>query len=200
MKIVKRNGTEVKFDREKIANAIRKANRSVPPADQLPEFGIQKIAMAIEGKYSTSSTPPTVELVQDEVIDRLMEAGAHKLAHSYTIYRYEHELLRKANSTDARILSIVDGENAEAKVENANKNPTIISTQRDYIAGEVSKDISRRLLLPTEVTKAHDEGIIHFHDMDYFVCHSTNCNLVNLDDMLQNGTVISGTKIDKPHR
>ena len=200
MKIVKRNGTEVKFDREKIANAIRKANRSVPPADQLPEFGIQKIAMAIEGKYSASSTPPTVELVQDEVIDRLMEAGAHKLAHSYTIYRYEHELLRKANSTDARILSIVDGENAEAKVENANKNPTIISTQRDYIAGEVSKDISRRLLLPTEVTKAHDEGIIHFHDMDYFVCHSTNCNLVNLDDMLQNGTVISGTKIDKPHR
>ncbi len=200
MKIIKRNGTEVEFDRDKIANAIRKANASVSPVDQLPEYGIQKIAMSIEGKYANSKTPPTVENIQDEVIEQITEAGAHKLAHSYTVYRYEHELLRKANSTDARILTIVGGDNAEAKVENANKNPTIISTQRDYIAGEVSKDMSRRLLLPNEVTKAHDEGIIHFHDMDYFICHSTNCNLVNLDDILQNGTVISGTKIEKPHR
>lgn len=164
MKIIKRNGTEVEFDPDKIANAIRKANASVSPADQLPEYGIQKIAMSIEGKYASSKTPPTVENIQDEVIERIMEAGAHKLAHSYTVYRYEHELLRKANSTDARILTIVGGDNAEAKVENANKNPTIISTQRDYIAGEVSKDMSRRLLLPKEVTKAHDEGIIHFHE------------------------------------
>ena len=164
MKVIKRNGTEVEFDREKIMSAIRKANKSVSPVDQLPEFGVQKIAMSIEGKYAGTKTPPTVEQIQDDVIERLMEAGAHKLAHSYTIYRYEHAMLRKSNSTDARILTIVDGENAEAKVENANKNPTIISTQRDYIAGEVSKDMSRRLLLPPEVTKAHDEGIIHFHE------------------------------------
>lgn len=200
MKIIKRNGSEMNFDPEKIEKAILKANLSVAPADQITEEKAREISLNIAEECSSMSTPPTVESVQDKVVLAIMKAGYYPLAENYITYRYEHELLRKENSTDARILSIVDCSNAEAKVENANKNPEIISVQRDYIAGEASRDITERLLLPAEIVKAHREGIIHFHDSDYFVGHAYNCCLVNLDDMLQNGTVISGTLIEKPHR
>ena len=200
MKIIKRNGTEAEFDRQKIVNAIMGANRSVGAKDAMPEANAIAIAKALEYECSTLSTPATVESIQDKVILRIMMAGYFNLARVYIVYRYEHELLRKSNTTDAKILAIVNGTSAEAKGENANKNPDIISVQRDYIAGEVSRDITDRLLLPTEVTQAHREGIIHFHDADYFLGHAHNCDLVNLDDMLQNGTVISGTLIERPHR
>lgn len=200
MKVIKRDGTEVEFDSQKIVDAIMKANTSVSPEEVLPEAKAKGIADAIAYAYSTSVTPPSVESIQDKVIMSLMKAGAYRLAMNYTTYRYEHELLRKNNSTDSKIISLVDGCNAEAQVENSNKNPVLISTQRDYIAGETSRDITERLLLPTEITKAHKEGIIHFHDGDYFLEREHNCELVNLDDMLQNGTVISGTLIEKPHR
>ena len=200
MKIIKRNGSEAEFDRQKIEKAILKANKAVGPADAMPEAEAVAIAEAIEYECNQLGTPPTVEGVQDKVILRIMMAGYYNLAHEYIVYRYEHELLRKGNSTDAKIMAIVDGKSAVAKGENANKNPDIISVQRDYIAGEVSRDITNRLLLPAEITKAHEEGVIHFHDSDYFLGHAHNCDLVNLDDMLQNGTVISGTLIEKPHR
>ncbi|RGC58402.1 anaerobic ribonucleoside-triphosphate reductase [Agathobaculum butyriciproducens] len=199
MKIRKRNGSEVDFNHSKITKAILKANVSVGVNDRLTEAKAEEIAKSIEAKCMTANTLPSVESVQDMVVYALMKVGAYHLANNYITYRYKHELLRKANSTDAKILSIVDGSNAEAKEENANKNPEIVSVQCDYIAGEVSRDITERLLLPAEITAAHKEGIIHFHDGDYFIKHAYNCCLVNLEDMLQNGTVISGTKIDKPH-
>lgn len=200
MKIIKRDGSEAEFNVQKIVKAILKANNSVGPSDAIPADNAKRIASAIEHECEQLGTPPTVENVQDKVILRIMMDGYYNLAREYITYRYEHELLRKGNSTDAKILAIVDNKSVEAKGENANKNPDIISVQRDYIAGEVSRDISDRLLLPAEVTKAHREGIIHFHDSDYFLGHAHNCDLVNLDDMLQNGTVISGTLIERPHR
>lgn len=200
MKVIKRNGAEVDFDASKIVKAILKANASVSPAEALPEQRAREIAARIQQEYSSTLTPPTVEGIQDKVVVALMAAGAYQLANNYVVYRYEHELLRRANSTDAKILSIVDGNNSQAKVENSNKNPDINSVQRDYIAGETSRDITERLLLPAEITAAHKEGIIHFHDSDYYAQRMHNCDLVNLDDMLQNGTVISGTLIERPHR
>jgi anaerobic ribonucleoside-triphosphate reductase len=200
MKVIKRNGSEVPFDASKIENAIRKANQSVSPAEALSPEKAHAISLQIQKDCSALSAPPSVEDIQDRVVEALMKAGAYKLASNYITYRYEHALLRKENSTDARILSIVDCSNDEAKVENANKNPEIISVQRDYIAGEASRDITERLLLPAEIVEAHRAGIIHFHDSDYYIGHAYNCCLVNLDDMLQHGTVISGTLIEKPHR
>ena len=200
MKIIKRDGSEVEFNKAKIVKAILSANNSVSPNDTLPVQEAENIALAIQEKIIKAEVSSTVEDIQDMVIHRLMQAGAYQLAQNYTEYRYKHELMRRANSTDARILSIVGGTNAEAKVENSNKNPDIISVQRDYIAGETSRDISERILLPEDVVAAHKDGRIHFHDTDYFIGRAYNCCLVNMDDMLQNGTVISGTLIEKPHR
>lgn len=200
LKIRKRNGQEVDFDRQKIVKAITKANHTMPIKDQISEGRIALIAQDIERGCLADKTLPTVESVQDAVIMQLMKNGAYKLAMDYTTYRYQHELRRKMNTTDQKVFAIVDGVSAEAKEENSNKNTDIIPTQRDYIAGEVSRDLTRRYLLPPEVMAAHDKGLIHFHDADYFAQHSHNCCLCNLDDMLQNGTVITGTLIEKPHR
>ena len=200
MKIIKRDGTEVENDKGKNVKAINAANRSVAPKDELPMEEAERIAQDIQDTYKSSTSPLSVEEVQDMVIYRLMQAGAYRLAQNYTVYRYKHELIRKANSTDKRILSIVNGTNADAKTENSNKNPDIISVQRDYIAGETSRDITERILLPDDVVAAHKEGIIHFHDTDYFLTKEHNCSLVNIDDMLQNGTIINGTLIERPHR
>ena len=198
MKIIKRNGSEAEFDRQKIVIAIGKANRSVEDQDKILEEEIEKIAEEIE-KTCEGGATPSVEAVQDMVEKKLMERQAFELCKHYITYRYTRALARHANTTDDRILSLIDLKNEEAKQENANKNPIINSTQRDYMAGEVSKDISARILLPADVVKAHEEGIIHFHDMDYFAQRMHNCDLVNLEDMLQNGTVITGTLIEKPH-
>lgn len=200
LKIRKRNGQEVEFDRQKIVSAVERANRSVPAKEQLDDNTIQNIAREIEQEYIGNNTLPSVEGVQDAVIMRIMKAGAHRLAMNYTTYRYQHELRRKMNTTDEKVFAIVNGVSAEAKEENSNKNTDILPTQRDYIAGEVSRDLTRRYLLPQDIMEAHDKGKIHFHDSDYFLQHSHNCELVNLDDMLQNGTVITGTLIEKPHR
>lgn len=200
MHIIKRDGKEVEFDYSKIMRAIEKANLSVKEGDRVTGDIVENIAMAIETYYNINGGVPTVEDVQDMVIDKLMMNGAYHLARSYIVYRYEHELKRRANTTDAKVLSIVGGYNSEAKVENANKNPDIISVQRDYIAGEVSRDITMRMLLPEDIVTANNNGVIHFHDSDYFISKAYNCCLVNLDDMLQNGTVITGTLIEKPHR
>ena len=198
MKIIKRNGSEAEFDRQKIVIAIGKANRSVEDQDKILEEEIERIAEEIE-KTCEGGATPSVEAVQDMVEKKLMERQAFELCKHYITYRYTRALARHANTTDDRILSLIDLKNEEAKQENANKNPIINSTQRDYMAGEVSKDISARILLPADVVKAHEEGIIHFHDMDYFAQRMHNCDLVNLEDMLQNGTVITGTLIEKPH-
>lgn len=200
MKIIKRSGEEVRFSAAKIVKAIQQANTSVSPDEALPKEEAKAIADDIQRELSTSSTPHTVEDIQDRVVVSIMKAGKFQLANNYIVYRYQHEQLRKANSTDSKIMSIVNGTNAQAKVENSNKNPDIISVQRDYIAGETSRDITERLLLDPDIVDAHRKGIIHFHDSDYFIQRSHNCDLVNLDDMLQNGTVISGTLIEKPHR
>ena len=200
MKIRKRNGIEVEFDFAKIENAIKKANESVAVSERLPEEIIHVIAKGIEAQCEASGGVPTVESVQDMVEIELMTHKAYRLAKNYTTYRYQHELQRKANTTDEKILAIVNRTSAETKEENSNKNPDIVSVQRDYVSGEVSRDMTRRLLLPPDIMKAHDEGMIHFHDSDYFLQHMHNCDLVNLDDMLQNGTVISDTLIEKPHR
>lgn len=200
MKIIKRSGEEVQFSAAKIVKAIQQANTSVSPDEALPKEETKAIADDIQRELSTSSTPHTVEDIQDRVVVGIMKAGKFQLANNYITYRYQHEQLRKANSTDSKIMSIVNGTNAQAKVENSNKNPDIISVQRDYIAGETSRDITERLLLDPDIVDAHRKGIIHFHDSDYFIQRSHNCDLVNLDDMLQNGTVISGTLIEKPHR
>ena len=199
MKVIKRSGEEVPFDRGKIEKALEKANPEVAPAEQLTGVEITGIALEIEATVSLLDRAVSVEEIQDMVEDALIDTGHAKLMRVYTQYRFKHAMLRQENTTDSRILALVDRNNEEAKQENANKNPMINSTQRDYIAGEVSRDITNRLLLPADVVKAHEEGILHFHDSDYFVGHEHNCCLINLEDMLQNGTVISGTMIEKPH-
>lgn len=198
MKIMKRNGKEVEFNKVKIEEAIRKANTSVDQFEQATPLQITMIATYIEGICKDMDHIPTVEDVQDMVEDKLIQFDRIKLSKNYTKYRYKRELARKANTTDEQILSLLDCANEDVKQENSNKNPTIASTQRDYMAGEVSKDLSKRLLLPADVVQAHEEGIIHFHDMDYFSQRIKNCCLINLDDMLQNGTVISETMIERP--
>lgn len=199
MRILKRDGVEVEFDRKKIERAIEKANKSVTANERLSEDVIKDIALEIEKECSAAGTIPTVESVQDKVIYAIMSAGAYVLANNYIIYRYTHALQRQKNTTDDKISAILQLKSQAAMEENSNKNPTIVSTQRDYMAGEVSRDLTRRKLLPEDIIHAHDEGRIHFHDSDYFAQASHNCDLVNLEDMLQNGTCISGTLIERPH-
>lgn len=199
MKIIKRNGTEVIFDITKIIAAITKANNADDSSRELSREQIVRIAAAVEKKCDSMNRAPSVEEIQDMVEQKIMEQGAFEVAKRYIKYRYNRTLVRRANTTDNQILSLIECNNEEVKQENSNKNPTVNSVQRDYMAGEVSKDISKRLLLPREIVKAHEEGLIHFHDMDYYAQHMHNCDLVNLEDMLQNGTVISGTLIEKPH-
>lgn len=199
MKIIKRNGEEAVFDISKIATAITKANNQVPLNEQLSREQIQAIAGRIADICSQSATEMNVEAIQDLVEKEIMKQGAFSIAKLYITYRYRHELMRKANSTDKQILSLLECCNEEVKQENSNKNSTVVSVQRDYMAGEVSKDITKRFLLDEDIVQAHEDGLIHFHDADYFAQHMHNCDLVNLEDMLQNGTVISGTKIDTPH-
>lgn len=199
MKITKRNGQEVEFNKIKIENAIRKANASVEANERAEDVEITLIAASIEAMFQSLERIPTVEEVQDTVEDMLMRFDRKKLAKKYITYRYTRELARKANTTDDKLLSLLDRNNEEAKQENSNKNPIINSTQRDYMAGEVSKDLTMRVLLPEEIVRAHQEGIIHFHDSDYYAQREHNCDLINLEDMLQNGTVISETMIEKPH-
>ena len=199
MVVIKRDGTEVDFNINKIINAIKGANNEVPENEQLTESEINTISLHVQKDCESMQFTPHIEDIQDMVENEITSIGAYKVAKRYILYRYEHELLRKKNTTDAAILSLVDCNNEEIKQENSNKNPLINSTQRDYIAGEVSKDLTKRLLLPDKIWKAHEEGLIHFHDADYYLQHMNNCGLVNLEDMLQNGTVISGTMIEKPH-
>ena len=199
MRIIKRNSSEAEFDRNKIANAIRKANFASDPSERVPEEAIQAMTDAVTAACAALGRAPGVEEVQDMVERQLMSHGAYEVAKRYITYRYTRALVRQSNTTDKKILSLIECTNEEAKQENANKNPVINSTQRDYMAGEVSKDISERILLPSDIVEAHNEGIIHFHDMDYYAQHMHNCDLVNLEDMLQNGTVITGTLIEKPH-
>ena len=199
MKIIKRNGSEVIFDITKIIIAITKANESVPEADRMTPVQIQRIAQSVELQCQQMGRAPTVEEIQDMVEHQIMAHGAFEVAKSYITYRYTRSLVRKSNTTDDKILSLIECNNEEAKQENSNKNPVVNSTQRDYMAGEVSRDITSRILLPKDIVDAHNEGLIHFHDADYFAQHMHNCDLVNLEDMLQNGTVITGTLIEKPH-
>jgi len=198
MKIIKRSGQEVEFDISKIENAIRKANQVVDCRNAMSENRIKLIAEEVAGVCEARDRAMTVEEVQDVVENKIMEMGSHEIAKKYIVYRYKRALARKANTTDEQILSLIECNNEDVKQENSNKNPTINSVQRDYMAGEVSKDVSARLLLPADVVQAHKDGLIHFHDMDYYAQHMHNCDLVNLEDMLQNGTVISGTMIEKP--
>ena len=199
MKLIKRNGSEVIFDGEKISVAVRKANEAVDPSNRITEKAIELITENVVRECELMNRAVSVEEVQDMVEDQIMKLGAFTLAKAYITYRYKRELVRKSNTTDDKILTLIECNNEEVKQENANKNPTVNSVQRDYMAGEVSKDITRRILLPEDIVRAHEEGIIHFHDADYFAQHMHNCDLVNLEDMLQNGTVISGTMIEKPH-
>ena len=199
MKLIKRSGAEVVFEKEKISAAIIKANNAVDPSASISESEIRKITDRVEKKCEKLRRAVTVEEVQDMVEDEIMRLGAFVLAKAYITYRYRRALVRKSNTTDDKILSLIECNNEEVKQENSNKNPTVNSVQRDYMAGEVSKDITRRLLLSEDIVKAHEEGLIHFHDADYFAQHMHNCDLVNLGDMLENGTVISGTMIEKPH-
>ena len=199
MKIIKRNGAEVPFDIRKIEVAVTKANGSVAEADRMTPVQIRRIAESVELQCQKMNRAPTVEEIQDMVEHHIMAHGAFEVAKHYITYRYTRSLVRKANTTDDKILSLIECNNEEAKQENSNKNPVVNSTQRDYMAGEVSRDITNRLLLPQDIVEAHEEGIIHFHDTDYFAQHMHNCDLVNLEDMLQNGTVITGTMIEKPH-
>ncbi len=199
MKIIKRNGEEVIFDIRKIVTAIEKANAAVPESDRISEEYIQAVAAKVSNQCHASKVELNVEAIQDLVETELMKIGAFNIAKLYITYRYRHMLMRKQNSTDKQILSLLECANEEVKQENSNKNSTVVSVQRDYMAGEVSKDITKRFLLDEDIVQAHNEGILHFHDADYFAQHMHNCDLVNLEDMLQNGTVISGTKIDRPH-
>ena len=199
MKLIKRNGSEVTFDRSKISAAVRAANRAVDEQYRISELDVDTIALVVEQACLALGRSVGVEEVQDLVEREIMKLGAFELAKAYITYRYKRELVRRSNTTDDKIMSLIECNNEEVKQENANKNPTVNSVQRDYMAGEVSKDITRRILLPEDIVKAHEEGIIHFHDADYFAQHMHNCDLVNLEDMLQNGTVISGTMIEKPH-
>ncbi len=199
MKVIKRNGSEVVFDISKIITAITKANDAVEPDARMTSMQIKRIAEAVELNCIRMNRAPGVEEIQDLVESQIMAHGAYEVAKKYITYRYTRTLVRRSNTTDERILSLIECCNEEAKQENANKNPTVNSVQRDYMAGEVSRDITNRILLPEEIVKAHEEGIIHFHDTDYYAQHMHNCDLVDLEDMLQNGTVISGTMIERPH-
>ena len=197
--VIKRNGQEVKFDITKIINAIRKANKEVKPIHQLNDYQILGVADTVAKKVGESTHAVNVEDIQDMVETGIMEMRGYEVAQKYVRYRYRRELARKSNTTDEEILSLIDQANEEVKQENSNKNPVINSTQRDYMAGEVSKDLTRRVLLPEDIVRAHEAGIIHFHDADYYAQKEHNCDLINLEDMLQNGTVISQTMIEKPH-
>ena len=197
--IIKRNGEEVVFDVSKIVNAIKKANKEVPPIHQMNKYQIQAVADNIANEVRISPHAVHVEDIQDMVETGIMEMRGFEVAQKYVRYRYKRNLARKSNTTDDGILALIDQANEEVKQENSNKNPVINSTQRDYMAGEVSKDLTRRVLLPEEIVNAHEQGIIHFHDSDYFAQKEHNCDLINLEDMLQNGTVISETMIEKPH-
>ncbi len=199
MKIIKRSGAEVVFDPQKIVIAITKANESVVPSSRMTPIQIKRIAEDVESAAMNMNRSLNVEEIQDMVEDQIMNQRAFDVARNYITYRYNRALVRKSNTTDEQILSLIECNNEEVKQENSNKNPTVNSVQRDYMAGEVSKDITKRLLLPKDIVEAHEQGIIHFHDADYFAQHMHNCDLVNLEDMLQNGTVISGTFIEKPH-
>ncbi|MCH5275936.1 MAG: anaerobic ribonucleoside-triphosphate reductase [Lachnospiraceae bacterium] len=198
MKIIKRSGSEVTFDMSKIEAAIRKANASVMDSEKMSEKQIKGITLSVENACESMQRSPSVEEIQDMVENEIMNQRAFSVARNYITYRYKRALVRKANSTDEQILSLLECNNEEVKQENSNKNPTVNSVQRDYMAGEVSKDITKRFLLPSDIVEAHEQGIIHFHDADYFAQHMHNCCLVNLEDMLQNGTVISETMIDTP--
>ena len=197
--VIKRNGKEVSFDVSKIVNAITKANASVDHLHQLNEYQINAVADMIAKQVEEATHAVNVEDIQDMVETGIMEMRGYEVAQKYVRYRYKRELTRKSNTTDNGILALIEHLNEEVKQENSNKNPVINSTQRDYMAGEVSKDLSRRVLLPEEIVRAHEAGIIHFHDTDYFAQKEHNCDLINLEDMLQNGTVISETMIEKPH-
>ncbi len=199
MKIIKRSGVEVTFDPEKIVIAVTKANDSVVPSSRMTPVQIKRIAEDVESAALNMNRSLSVEEIQDMVEDQIMNQRAFDVARRYITYRYTRALVRKSNTTDEQILSLIECNNEEVKQENSNKNPTVNSVQRDYMAGEVSKDITKRILLPNDIVAAHEQGIIHFHDADYFAQHMHNCDLVNLEDMLQNGTVISGTMIEKPH-
>ena len=199
MKIIKRNGSEAVFDSGKILTAIGKANSVVSDAERLTDAQIEVIVKNVTDQCKEALRAVNVEEIQDMVEDQLMASGAYMVARRYITYRYTQNLRRSSNTTDERILSLIECQNEEVKQENSNKNPTVNSVQRDYMAGEVSKDLTRRMLLPPDIVSAHEEGIIHFHDSDYFAQHMHNCDLVNLEDMLQNGTVISGTLIERPH-
>ena len=199
MKIIKRNKSEADFNVNKIAVAVSKANAVVPESERLTEVQIERIADSVQKQCERMGRALSVEEIQDLVEKQIMAHGAFEVAKHYITYRYTRSLVRRANTTDDRILSLIECNNEEVKQENANKDPSVNSVQRDYMAGEVSKDITMRLLLPEEIVKAHQDGIIHFHDSDYYAQHMHNCDLVNLEDMLQNGTVISGTMIEKPH-
>ena len=199
MKIIKRNGSEVAFDLTKIINAIAAANREVPADERLKDREVTFAALNVEDQCKEAGHTVTVEEIQDMVEDQLMALDKFSVARKYIIYRYLQNEKRRKNTTDDKILSLIDSNNEVVKQENSNKNPTVVSVQRDYMAGEVSRDLTDRKLLPEDVVKAHEEGIIHFHDSDYYAQRMHNCDLVNLDDMLQNGTVISGTMIEKPH-
>lgn len=197
--VIKRNGQEVKFDIQKIVNAIQKANHEVAPVHQMNEYQIRGAAEKVARQIGSSKHAVNVEDIQDMVETAIMEMRGYEVAQKYVRYRYKRELARKSNTTDDEILSLIDQANEELKQENSNKNPVINSTQRDYMAGEVSRDLTKRLLLPEDIVKAHEEGVIHFHDSDYYAQKEHNCDLIDLEDMLQNGTVISETMIEKPH-
>ncbi len=199
MRVIKRNGAEVEFDIVKIIAAVTKANNVVDEEARMTPIQIQRIAESVELACQSLGRAPTVEEIQDFVEHQIMAHGAFEVAKRYITYRYNRSLVRKSNTTDDKILSLIECNNEEAKQENSNKNPVVNSTQRDYMAGEVSRDLTNRLLLPEDIVKAHEEGIIHFHDTDYYAQHMHNCDLVNLEDMLQNGTVITGTLIERPH-
>lgn len=199
MNIIKRSGEEVEFDITKIISAVNKANKEVISQDRLSIGQIQKIANNVEDICHKAIRAMSVEEIQDAVENQIMQEQAFQVARVYITYRYKRQLVRQSNTTDSQIITIIESQNEEAKQENSNKNPLLASTQRDYMAGEVSKDITKRFLLPKEVWDAHENGLIHFHDADYFAQHIHNCCLVNLDDMLQNGTMISETKIDRPN-
>ena len=199
MRVIKRNGAEVEFDIVKIIAAVTKANDVVDEEARMTPVQLQRIAESVEFSCQSLGRAPTVEEIQDFVEHQIMAHGAFEVAKRYITYRYNRSLVRKSNTTDDKILSLIECNNEEAKQENSNKNPVVNSTQRDYMAGEVSRDLTNRLLLPEDIVKAHEEGIIHFHDTDYYAQHMHNCDLVNLEDMLQNGTVITGTLIERPH-
>ena len=198
MKIIKRSGAETDFDITKIIAAVQKANESVPSAERMTNEQILRISNKVRGTCEEVNRALNVEEIQDLVENQIMDLRAFGVARNYITYRYKRALVRKSNSTDEQILSLIECNNEEVKQENSNKNPTVNSVQRDYMAGEVSKDITRRFLLPQEVLAAHEQGVLHFHDADYFAQHMHNCCLVNLEDMLQNGTVISETMIERP--